>query len=112
MTSLKSSPVAQALFEAVDQNWGDAHVHESFLAACAEENDLAFAAAKYREQRDGCDATRHQFAEQQLAKITGMAFAQMVAHKTPPTENKKSLMIVAAVVSGALILACLYLLTL
>lgn len=112
MTSHNSSMIAAALFERVDECWDDDAVHDSFLSACAQENDLAFAARKYREQRDGSDEARHERAKQQLEKITGLAFAQMAAQKTPPTENKKTLTILAALVSGALILACVYLLTL
>ena len=112
MTSPKSSPVTLALWEVVEQKWEDSAVHESFLNACAEENDLAYAARKYREQRDGADSMRHELAQQQLEKITSMAFAQMAIQKTPPSEKKTTITIVAALVSGALLMACLYLLTL
>lgn len=112
MTSPKPSPVTQALFETVEQRWDDSAVHESFLNACAEENDLAYAARKYREQRDSSNEARHERAEQQLAKITSMAFCQLAAHKTQPSDSKKIFTLLAALVSGGLILACVYLLTL
>lgn len=112
MTSPKSSPVTAALFERVEMMWDDSTVHDAFLAACAEENDLAYAARKYREQKEGPDEARHERAQEQLAKITNMAFSQMAAQKTRPGESKKSLLLVAALVSGGLILACVYLLTL
>lgn len=112
MTSSKSSLVTLALWEAVEQKWEDPSVHDSFLNACAEENDLAYAARKYREQKDGPDGARHELAQRQLEKITSMAFAQMATQKTQPSENKKTITIVAALVSGALLIACLYLLTL
>lgn len=112
MTSLESSPVVTALWETVDARWDEFTVHEAFLHACAEENDLAFAARKYREQKESSNGARHARAEAQLSQITVMALAQMAARKTVPKENKKTLTIVAALVSGALLLACVYLLSL
>jgi len=55
---------------------------------------------------------RHEQAQAQLDKITGLALAQMSAHRTPPEKNKRAITILAALVSSGLILACIYLLTL
>lgn len=112
MTSFKSSPVVTALWESVEQRWSEPAVHEAFLQGCIEENDLAFAARMYREQKEGAASHRHELAEAQLTKITGMAFAHMAAHRTPPKESKRAVTILAALVSGALMLACIYLLSL
>lgn len=112
MSSQTPSPVLEALWEAVEKKWDDASVHESFLSACAEENDLAFCARMYREQREGPLEERHEVAKQNLERITGMAISQMSAHRTVPEKNKRSITILAALVSGGLILACIYLLTL
>lgn len=112
MTPPESSPVAIALWETVEARWEEPAVHEAFLQGCAEENDLAFAARKYREQKEGPDTARHAQAEARLSQITAMAFAQMAARRTVPKDNKKILTLIAAIVSGALILACVYLLSL
>ncbi len=112
MTSPEPSPVLSALWESLDEKWNDERIHESFLTACAEENNLAFAAKKYREQKDGDDASRHQLACQKLEAVTALALARMSTLKTPPKKSKKGVTIFAAFVSGGLILACIYLLTL
>ncbi len=112
MSSEAPSPVLDALWEKVEQRWDEPNVHESFLVACAEEDDLAFGARKYREQKDGPIETRHEFAQAQLDKITTMALSRMSSLRTPPEKNKRAITILAAVVSGGLILACIYLLTL
>ena len=112
MTSQDPPTVLTALWESVETKWDEPHVHGAFLEACAAENQLAFAARKYREQKDGDNPTRRSVAKRQLEKITTMAVAQMAALKTPPRESKRALTIVAAVISGGLILACAYLMTL
>lgn len=111
-TAIASSSVTQALWETVDAKWDDPTVHEAFLAACAEEGLLAFAAQKYREQKAAEAADRRDFSEAQLQKVTAMALSQLTAAKTPPPEPRRLITVISVLVSLGLIVACAYLMTL
>jgi hypothetical protein len=107
-----SSSVTRALWETVDAKWDEPSAHEAFLAACAEEGLLAFAAQKYREQKAEQREDRGEVSEVQLQKVTALALAQLAAVKTPPPQPKRLITVLSVLVSLALIVACAYLMTL
>jgi len=110
--AMASSSVSQALWETVETKWDDPAVHDAFLQACSEEGLLAFAAQKYREQRDGQEISRRELSESQLQKVTALALAQLTAVKSHPPEHKRIITVLSVLVSLALIVACAYLMTL
>ena len=112
MTTRVSSSVSRALWETVEAKWDDPAVHEAFLQACSEEGLLAFAAQKYREQRDGENSSRRELSESQLQIVTALALAQLATVKSHPPEHRRVITVISAMVSLALIVACAYLLTL
>ena len=105
----EEDPLLIALWESVESRWDDLEVHASLLNAASEKNNLAFAAAAYRQVKDHGPKEHRDFAEQQLEKITALAFAQIAALKRPPKDHRRILTIIGAIVSILLVSACLYL---
>lgn len=112
MPTEKQNPVLDALWESVVQRWDEASVHESLLLACSEENDLAFAAMRYRRIKDDGPTEQREFAEAQLEKITGLAYAQITSMKRPRKDHRRVVTIIAALVSVFLAGACIYMISL
>lgn len=98
-----------SLWTHVEEHFEDERAHAAFLAACDEARALPFAARLYRSKK-GSDSEREiEIAQEQLEKITGLAFSQMEAARTPPAQKNRLLVLAAALVSIALIGACVYL---
>lgn len=100
------------MWENVEAKWDDEQAHAAFLEVAATENNLAFAAARYREVKERDEATRGDFSELQLKKLTAIAFAQLDASHSPRPEPKKTVTLIAFVVCTILLGACLYAFTL
>ncbi|MBN2197570.1 MAG: hypothetical protein JW751_32625 [Polyangiaceae bacterium] len=62
--------------------WDDDRVHQTFLDYCVTTDQLAAAAAHYRELEG--DSVRGPRAEQRLAAITLLAISRLEATRTPP----------------------------
>lgn len=104
-------PALLALWERVDAQWEEETVHEHFLQLAAERGELAFAAHRYRRESEAQAKRSHQ-AEQQLKKLTALAFAQLDASHTPPPDSKRLMTWIALLVSLTLLGSCFYALTL
>lgn len=98
-----------ALWERVLARFDEQSTHDAFLAACDEKRNLAFSAARYRKIKDDGDEARTARAEEQLQKITALAFAQMESARTPPKDHKRAITVIAAMVSFILVGFCVYL---
>lgn len=115
----RSSPKLKPSDAALDELWGHVEgnfdqnaAHDAFLAACVESGQLAFAASKYREMEQRCaEAGKEAAAETarlQLQRLVGAAFSLLENRRTAPLETRRLTTILAAIVSGSLLLACLY----
>ena len=87
-------------------HWEEDSAHQGFLDAASLAGDLAFAARMYRSV---ASTDQHAAkAEDQLKKITALAFAQIDATHSPPPQTKRVVTIFAFVVSMVLIGTCIY----
>lgn len=102
----------EAMWENVAAKWDDENAHAAFLEIAAAENNLAFAAARYREVKEVGEPSRARLAEVQLSRLTALAFAQLDASHSPAPQPKKVITLVAFVVSVTLLGACVYAFTL
>lgn len=101
-----------ALWEQVDAHWDNEAMHANFLQLAVDRGDLAFAASRYRSELVSEQARRAERAEEQLKKLTALAFAQIDASRTPPPNSKRLMTWIALVVSLGLLGSCFYALTL
>ncbi len=97
-----------ALWEYVEENWEEAAAHDALLQACDAAGALAFGASLYRKELESENSSRVERSEEQLRKITVLAFAQIEASQSMPPNTKRWTMLLAAAVSSLLIGACLY----
>lgn len=108
-SSPPSDAALEALWERVEARFDDEAVHQAFLSACEEKRNLAFAAVRYRSVKDAEPGERADQAARILDKIAGLAIAQLESTRTSAPNTKRTLTIVAAVVSFGLIGFCVYL---
>lgn len=97
------------MWENVEKNWDDPQAHSAFLEVATTENNLAFAATRYRAVKENeQQSSRRDVSEQQLARLTALAFARIDASHSPPPQPKKTVTFVAFVVSITLLGLCIY----
>lgn len=96
------------MWQNVEAKWDDEQAHAAFLEVAATENNLAFAAARYREAKESGEPSRSEFSELQLKKLTAIAFAQLDASHSPPPKPKRAITLVAFVVCITLLGSCIY----
>lgn len=96
----------EALWEHALQKWNDGAAHQAFLETCEAQNDLAFAARRYRSVL--ADPHQAEVAQVQLDKITALAFSRIDAARSTPTQSKRGITLAACAVSLLLIASSLY----
>jgi hypothetical protein len=88
-------PALDALWKHVLDHWEDEAAHGAFLEYCQRQNQLVEAAVRYRGMK--ADRVRGPIAEQRLAAVAMLAFAELEVSRSarPPATHAGSLAVIA-----------------
>lgn len=107
---MEDDPIESAWRKVLAQ-WDDERSHKAFLMLCSTSGALGEAGKRYRSVRES-DPARADEAKRQIDKVLGMAMANLAELKTesPKTSNRRILLVIAALIAGALALSALWVL--